>query len=76
MSQLNKNIHEVIEKYFSGMDTNEAANLYQIILQEIEIPLFKTAIKHTGGNISKAATILGVNRGTLRKKLKEYKIVD
>jgi len=64
-------INEIIDKYFAHVDTCEAANLYQMILQEVEVPLFKAVMKHTQGNVSKAAGILGINRGTLRKKLKE-----
>ncbi len=70
---LSECVQEMIGKYFSNMDKIEPSNLYQLILQEIEMPLFNAVMKHTGGNLSKAATILGVNRGTLRKKLKEYK---
>ena len=42
------------------------------MLREIEEPLFRTVLSHADGNQSQAAEILGINRGTLRKKLKEY----
>jgi len=43
-----------------------------MLLAEVEAPLFKTTLEHTNGNQSQAAEILGINRGTLRKKLKTY----
>jgi Fis family transcriptional regulator len=43
---------------------------------EVERPLFKTVLEYVGGNQSRAAEILGINRGTLRKKLRDYKLLD
>ena len=43
---------------------------------EVEKPLFKTVMEYAGGNQSQAADILGINRGTLRKKLMVYKLLD
>jgi len=45
-----------------------------MVLKEIELPLFKEVMKNTKDNQSNAATMLGINRGTLRKKLKQYKL--
>ena len=45
-------------------------NLYQMVMNEVEAPLIEAALHHTGGNQSHAAEILGMSRGTLRKKLK------
>jgi len=42
---------------------------------EVEKPLFRTVLEYAGGNQSLAAEILGINRGTLRKKLKTYKLL-
>ena len=47
-------------------------NLYEMVLGEVEQPLLKAVLDFTRGNQSKAADVLGINRGTLRKKLKEY----
>jgi Fis family transcriptional regulator len=54
----------------SSKDTN--LNLYQLIIEEIEVPLFRTVMEMTRYNQSKAARVLGVSRGTLRTKLKRY----
>ncbi len=50
------------------------AGLYQRILHEIELPLLELAMEATGGNQLKCADLLGINRNTLRKKLKEHDI--
>jgi Fis family transcriptional regulator len=55
---------------FSSKDGN--LNLYQLIIEEIEAPLFRTVMELTRYNQSKAARVLGVSRGTLRTKLKRY----
>lgn len=47
-------------------------NLYELIIEEIEAPLFRTVMEMTRYNQSKAARVLGVSRGTLRTKLKRY----
>ena len=43
---------------------------------EVERPLFEAVMKYTRGNQSQAAGILGINRGTLRKKLKTYELLQ
>lgn len=47
-------------------------NLYEVVLREMEIPLFTEVLAHVDGNQSKAADILGIHRATLRKKLRLY----
>ncbi|CAL7963122.1 Fis family transcriptional regulator, factor for inversion stimulation protein [Gammaproteobacteria bacterium] len=71
---LNKCVREALENYFEHLDGHKTANLYTLVLEEIENPLFRSVMKHTKNNQSNAATILGISRGTLRKKLKQYKI--
>jgi DNA-binding protein Fis len=53
----------------------EALQCY-FVMREVEEPLFKVVMGHVQGNQSRAATILGINRGTLRKKLKEFGISE
>ena len=48
--------------------------LYNLVLGQVEEPLFQEVMKYTNGNQSQAAEILGINRGTLRTKLKSYSI--
>jgi len=44
-------------------------------MQQVEAPLFECVMEHTQDNQSKAAALLGLNRGTLRKKLKQYDLL-
>lgn len=69
---LNGTIKTMLEDYFNDLDGHPPADLYQMVLQEIEQPLLETVLHYTRGNQSKAAVLLGLNRGTLRKKLKQY----
>lgn len=69
---LNGTIKTMLEDYFNDLDGHPPADLYQMVLQEIEQPLLETVLHYTRGNQSKAAVVLGLNRGTLRKKLKQY----
>lgn len=68
--------HQVISAV-KGYLTNtggkdSSLNLYQLIVEEVEAPLFRTVMELTRYNQSKAARVLGVSRGTLRTKLKRY----
>ena len=71
---LGKCVREALEDYFDHLDGHKATNLYTLVLEEIENPLFKAVMKHTKNNQSDAANILGMSRGTLRKKIKQYKL--
>ncbi len=74
MAPLNKCVREALEDYFDNLDGHKVTRLYEMVLKEIEAPLFKAVMKHTKNNQSNAATLLGLSRGTLRKKLKQYKL--
>lgn len=58
--------------YFRDLDGHAPDNLYDMVINEVERPLFEAAMSHARGNQSKAAKILGINRSTLRKKLEQY----
>jgi Fis family transcriptional regulator, factor for inversion stimulation protein len=58
--------------YFQDLDGHAPDNLYDMVINEVERPLFEAALQHARGNQSKAAKILGINRSTLRKKLEQY----
>lgn len=67
-------VEQALQHYFEYLGNEETVNLYALVISEVEIPLLKAVLKRTNGNQSKAAQILGINRGTLRKKLKEYNL--
>ncbi|GAB6042584.1 DNA-binding transcriptional regulator Fis [Endothiovibrio diazotrophicus] len=65
-------VEAALEKYFLHLEGQSPSDLYQMVLGEMEKPLLATVMRQAGGNQTKAADILGINRGTLRKKLKQY----
>ena len=65
---------ECLHNYFTNLNGHKPGDLYQLVMGEVEKPLFRAVLTYTKGNQSEAAEILGINRGTLRKKLKTYKL--
>lgn len=61
-----------LENYFSHLEGHTPVNVYNFVLEEVEIPLLEAVMKYVRGNQCKAAILLGISRGTLRKKLKIY----
>lgn len=72
------NLTELVEKkladFVGKIKKCEVKNLYSLLIQEFEKPLITLALKETNGNQIQAALLLGMNRNTLRKKIKELKI--
>jgi Fis family transcriptional regulator len=73
---LRSHAEEALQCYFETLSGHKPAHLYDLVMREVEEPLFKVVMGHVQGNQSRAATILGINRGTLRKKLKEFGISE
>ena len=73
---LRKHTEEALSSYFESLNGDRPGVLYDLVLGEVEQPLFKAVMDYTGGNQSQAAGILGINRGTLRKKLKTYSLLQ
>lgn len=67
-------ITSALEAYFEQLDGEKPANLYDMVLEEVELPLLKMVMNFASGNQSKAAAFLGMSRGTLRKKLQHYQL--
>lgn len=61
-----------MRNYFRHLDGHDATNLYEMVIAEVEAPLLRVVLEYTRDNQSRAAELLGLNRGTLRKKMKEY----
>jgi DNA-binding protein Fis len=61
-----------VNNFLSLPETQGVTNLYDMVLEQIEPALFKSAIEHCKYNQSRAATLLGLSRGTCRMKLKKY----
>jgi Fis family transcriptional regulator len=72
---LNHSTETALKKYFKTLNGHKPINLYKFVIKEVERPLIKEVMKYTENNQSEAAKILGINRTTLRNKLKQYKII-
>jgi Fis family transcriptional regulator len=73
---LRDHAEEALQKYFESLNGHRPARLYDLVMREVEEPLFRAVMDYAEGNQSRAAVILGINRGTLRKKLREFGFTD
>ena len=72
---LKDEVRKALNRYFNQLDQkNTPINVYQLVLNEVEPPLLRSVMQFSNNNQSKAAKILGINRTTLRTKLKKYNI--
>lgn len=71
-SSLRECVTRAVRRYLVDLDDCEADELYNVVLREVEQPLIAEVMRHHGGNQSRAAAVLGINRATLRKKLRLY----
>ena len=69
---LRASVAQSVKTYLAEIGNQDISNLYEMLLSEIEEPLFKSLMDFTRHNQSRAAKMLGLSRGTLRKKLKQY----
>ncbi len=69
---LRDSVKQTMDAYLKQLDGHSTGQVYNMFLQEVETPLLETVMAYVRGNQSKAAELLGINRGTLRKKLKMY----
>ena len=74
ISQLSHAVKHSIRRYLYELEGTQPNNMYDLVLRQIEQPLFEAILEHTKGNQSRAAELLGLNRGTLRKKLRCYNL--
>ncbi|BES73322.1 DNA-binding transcriptional regulator Fis [Marinobacter nanhaiticus D15-8W] len=69
---LRDSVEVALKNYFEQLDGAPVTDVYQLVLSEVEAPLLEQVMRYTRNNQTKASTMLGLNRGTLRKKLKQY----
>ena len=74
ISQLSHAVKHSIRRYLFELEGTQPSDMYDLVLRQIEQPLFEAIREHTKGNQSRAAEMLGLNRGTLRKKLRSYNL--
>ncbi|HEX9139084.1 MAG TPA: helix-turn-helix domain-containing protein [Steroidobacteraceae bacterium] len=73
---LRNHTERVLSDYFSSLNGHRPARLYDLVLREVEEPLFRAVLDYSAGNQSRAAGILGINRATLRKKLRQLGLAE
>lgn len=69
---LRNSVKESLRQYFIRLEGQAPADLYNLVIAEVELPMIEMVLQYTGQNQSKAAKILGLSRGTLRKKMAQY----
>ena len=67
-------VRTALDNYFDHLDGHGSQDLYRMVIEEVERPLFTCVMQHLGGNQTRAAELLGISRSTLRKKLALYDI--
>ena len=73
--QLSHQVSKSVQKYFNLLDGEPAKGVYEMVIKEVELPLLEIVMKQCNNNQTRASEMLGINRGTLRTKLKEYKLI-
>ncbi len=69
---LRESVAIAMKSYFEQLDNEQPSDIYELVLAEVEAPLMEAVMNYTQGNQTTASLVLGLNRGTLRKKLKTY----
>lgn len=65
-------VRGAVERYFDDLHDAPVTGLYDFVLEQVEEPLLQTVMERHGGNQTRVAAVLGMSRGTLRKKLIRY----
>ena len=65
-------VEQAMDNYFKNLEGQSVRDVYELVMAEVEAPMLEIVMKYTRHNQTKAAELLGLNRGTLRKKLKQY----
>jgi len=69
---LREHVEIAMSDYFDQLEGQSVSDLYELVISEVEAPLLEAVMSHCRNNQTKASVALGLNRGTLRKKLKKY----
>jgi Fis family transcriptional regulator, factor for inversion stimulation protein len=67
-------VRHALTEYFKRLDGAKPSPIYEMVIRSVEKPMLQVVLDYTGGNQTKAAAVLGLNRNTLRKKMIEYGI--
>lgn len=72
---LRGSVEKALHNYFAHLEGASVTDVYNLVLSEVEAPLLESVMNYVKGNQTKASELLGLNRGTLRKKLKQYDLL-
>jgi len=75
-SNLRDAVTTAVRRYLDELDGQLSTDVYQMVLAEVEAPLLAEIMAYTRNNQTRASLMLGLNRGTLRKKLKQYNLIS
>ena len=67
-------VRRAIDGYFKDLDGERARGVYDMVINCVEKPLLESVLLRVQGNQTHAAQMLGINRNTLRKKMKAHGI--
>jgi Fis family transcriptional regulator len=65
-------VRKAIDAYFRDLDGERPCAIHEMVLCSVEKPLIEVVLARVDGNQTQAAALLGLNRNTLRKKMKAY----
>ena len=65
-------VTDAMQQYFDDLNGEQPQKLHSLFISEVEKPFLKVVLEQVNGNQSRASEMLGINRNTLRKKLKMY----
>ena len=74
-SSLTETVNRTLQDYLDALGEHEPTNIYRLVTDEVERPMLEIMMRYTHGNQSRAAQCLGINRATLRTKLKRHNLL-
>lgn len=73
-NEMARMVRKAIDGYFRDLDGEKPSNVYDMVINCVEKPLLESVLHRVKGNQTHAAEMLGINRNTLRKKMKAHGI--
>ena len=73
-NELSDAVKRALERYFKDMDGERPTAIYDMVLKNVEKPMIEMVLGRAEGNLTRAATMLGIDRNTLRKKMQLLRI--
>lgn len=75
-ASVRESVQTAVRSYLNELDGQMSTDVYQMVLEQMEAPLLEEIMAYTRNNQTKASAMLGLNRGTLRKKLKQHNLLS